>query len=129
MEAVHRSDPCTMKVHSTGNQETLKTCSGFYGLPWVHLDTSEATTVVRNLCILLRVWGHFVSMALATVISMVILNVYCMHSSAVQVGKGAYNGTLIEGTLASKPGSPEGAGQEGKESLVHTDCECACVKL
>ena len=29
--------------------------------------------------------------------------------------------------LASKPGSPEGAGREGKESLVHTDC--ACVKL
>ena len=25
------------------------------------------------------------------------------------------------------PGSPEGAGREGKESLVHTDC--ACVKL
>ena len=29
--------------------------------------------------------------------------------------------------IASKPGSPEGAGREGKESLVHTDC--ACVKL
>ena len=29
--------------------------------------------------------------------------------------------------VASKPGSLEWAGREGKESLVHTDC--ACIKL
>ena len=35
--------------------------------------------------------------------------------------------TKVSDDVASKPGSPEGVGREGKESLVHTDC--ACVKL
>ena len=35
---------------------------------------------------------------------------------------------LVILSVASKPGSPEGAGREGKESLVHTTAR-ACVKL